>query len=138
LQPSDKVVGIGFYFMFSGGRPTISGYLSALVMTGENAAQIAQRADEYVKIRDEMKQLEPYVHVTDKRPDMGKLKQYAALAQKLGSGLAPYIEGTGTTHTQSSGHSIDDWMAGGGQLVTQEVAAVMDRLIGDLAKALFK
>jgi hypothetical protein len=138
FRPSDRVVVIGFYLIFLGGRPTVTGLLSATVMTGENAAELAKRADVSGKIMEEMKKLEPYVRVYDKPPDFGKLKQYAALAQKLGAGLTPYIDGAGTVNYTSPGHSTDEWLANGGAVTTKEIAAVMDRLIGDVAGILFK
>ncbi|MFZ2634287.1 MAG: hypothetical protein WA081_04230 [Desulfosalsimonadaceae bacterium] len=138
FRPSDRVVVMSFYFIFTRGRPTIMGYLNATVMTGKNAAELAKRADELGKIMEEMKKLEPYVRVTDKqRPDLGKLKQYAALSQKLGDGLTPYIDGVGTVNYTSPGHSTDEWLANGGAVMTQELAAIMDRLIGDVAGILF-
>ena len=140
FRPSDRVVVVGFTFMFTGYPPVVMGYLHATVMTGENAAA-AERAmlanDESWKIMEEMKKLEPYVRVTDKRPDLGKLKQYEALAQKLGAGLTPHIDGAGTVKYTSPGHTTDEWLANGGALTTQEIAAVMDRLIGDVAGILF-
>jgi hypothetical protein len=142
FQPSDKVVGIGFYFIFTAnvlqGRPTVTACLSAMVMTGENAAELAMRAAESGKILEEMKKLEPYVRVYDRRPDLGKLRQYAALSQKLGAGLTPYIDGAGTFQQDSPDHSTDEWVADGGKLAIQEIAALMDRLLAELGQALFK
>jgi len=138
FHPSDKIVVIGFYFIILGGRPTVRGYLSAVVMTGENATKLTERATELDRIMEEMKKLEPYVRATDKRPDLGKLKQYSALARQLGTGLTPYIKGAGTMNYKSPDHSTDEWITNDGAVIKQEITAVMDQLIGDVSTILFK
>lgn len=138
FNSSDRVVVIKFYFSLTGNQPVLWSGLSALVMTGENAAELAKRSDEFEKIMDEMKKLEPYVLVYDRRPDLDKLKQYVELAQKLKANVTPYIDESGMVNYTSPGHSTDEWLANDGAAMTKEIAAVMDRLIGDVAGILFK
>lgn len=138
LQPSDRVIMMGFYFAFIGGNPKIQAYLSAASMTGPNAERLLQGADEREKTLQEMKKLEPYVRDPGKRPDMKKLREYLALAQKLSSEMAPYYDGIGKFDGASSSHSTNDWVAGDGKLAMEEINGQMDRLTGKLADALFK
>jgi len=138
---SDKVVVIMFYFSFMGhlaSPPSILGVLSTTVMTGENATELTKHADEAKKIMEEMKELEPYIRVTSKIPDTGKLKQCVELGKKLAAGLNPYIEGTGTVTYESPTHTTNEWLANDGAVAKQEIAATMNRLIGDMARILFK
>lgn len=138
---SDRVVVISLYFMFMGhlaSPPSIMGYLSAMVMTGESATELTKHTDETKKIMEEMKELEPYVRVIGKMPDTGKLKQYAALAKKLGASLTPYVDGAGTVKNESPTHTTDEWLANDGAIAKQEIAAMMNRLIDDVAGILFK
>lgn len=123
-QPSDKVVGIGLYLIFLKNRPTITGYLSATVMTGENAVA-RERA------------MLPYFAICEpKAADLDKLQQCAALAQNLGAGLPPPIDSM-TFYQESPHHSTEEWEADGGKLVIQEITVLMDRLLADLGQALF-
>jgi len=151
FRPSDRVIVISLYSKFASkfivDPPVFMGYLSAMVMTGENAAELAKRADETGKIMEEMKNLEPYVKVEPSGiissvltspVRLGKLEQYRALGQKLGAVLMPYIDGAGTMNYTSPGHSSDEWLANGGAVTKQEISAVMDRLIGDVAGILLK
>jgi len=136
--PSDIVLVISFYSTFTGSPVVLMGYLSGVVMTGKNATDLANRADESGKIMDEMQKLEPYVLVDNKIPDIGKLNQYAELARKLQVGLTPYIDAAGVINYTSPGRSTDQWLANGGVMTTKEISAAMDRLIGEMAGILFK
>jgi len=138
---SDRVVVISFYFMFMGhlaSPPSIMGHLGVTVMTGESATELTKHTNETKKIMEEMKELEPYVRVIGKMPDTGKLKQYAALAKKLGASLTPYVDGAGTVNYESPTHTTDEWLANDGAIAKQEIAAMMNRLIDDVAGILFK
>jgi hypothetical protein len=138
IQPSDRVVAIGFSFAFTGGNPRIQAYLSAASMTGTNADRILQGADEREKTLQEMRKIEPYIRDPGARPDMKKLRQYMDLSQKLAGGIAPYIDGVGMFNGESSSHSTSEWIAGEGKLATEEINGQMDKLAGKLADVLFK
>jgi hypothetical protein len=138
LQPSDKVIGIGFNFAFIGGNPKVHAYLSAMSMSGENANRILEGAEERERTLQEMKKLEPYVRDSTKKPDMKKLKEYLALSQKLSGGTTPYLDGIGMFNGESSSHPTNDWVVGDGKLAMEEISGQMDKLTGKLADMLFK
>jgi hypothetical protein len=126
LRPTDRFVMVGLYLEYSGGDPTMTARFGAIqVAKSADLALIDQGAAQ-------LKAMEAEVANPGKRPSLGRLKEY----QKLAEQLMTLAQGAWSDVYKSPSHKVDEWLADDGRLVSVELTAGLERLIGSLAGTL--
>jgi len=127
LFATDRIVMIGLFVEFQGGKPTMTARMGAALVTKiENLAFVDDGAERMHTLQAEIQ--------SSKRPSLGKAKEFLKLAQQASTAFAGGLNDA----QKSPSHEVQDWLADDAKLVIAELTAAADRMLASLAGALFQ
>ena len=127
--PKDRVVGVGFFFGYQGGRPVLKARMGAMVLARNTSLeQVGTEAAALQKLSEELRTMPPR-----KMAGSGKVGEIQAASARL----LNYMDGAESLTADSPAHPASEWLAGDGYFIRREIEAVMDRLAIQLGASLF-